>query len=85
MPKIKIYTVDYCPYCKRAVEFFKNNNLEFEQIKIDDNEDEMRKKLGEKYSIKDDVTVPQIEINGVHIGGYSDMINLIEHNKLKFD
>lgn len=72
--KIEIYTVDYCPYCHKALEFFKKNQIAFEQIDISDNEREMRKKLGEMYNIVGDVTVPQIIVDGVRLGGYDDLM-----------
>ena len=40
--KIEIYTVDYCPYCHKALAFFKENNIEYEQHDITQNEKEMR-------------------------------------------
>lgn len=72
--KIEIFTVNYCPYCKKALAFLKENDIEFKQIDITDNEDEMRKKIGEFYNINGDVTVPQIIVDGVRIGGYDDMM-----------
>lgn len=80
--KNKIYTVDYCPYCKAALKFLNEHNVDFEQIKIDDNENFMRQKLGEKYNIDGDVTVPQIVLNDKHIGGYTDMIKKYEQGEL---
>ena len=79
----KIYTVDYCPYCKAALKFLNEHNVDFEHIKIDDDEENMRQKLGEKYCIEGEVTVPQIILNGKHIGGYTDMIKKYEQGELK--
>lgn len=81
---VKIYTLDYCPFCKRALAFLNDHNVKFTQYKIDGNEDEMRKKLGEEYNIQGDVTVPQIIIDGKRIGGYTDLIEAHESGKLKF-
>lgn len=78
-----LYTVDYCPYCKRALEFLKNHNVKFVNNDITANEDEMLKVLGKKFNIKGDVTVPQIVLDGKHIGGYSDMMALYEAGELK--
>lgn len=82
--KVKIYTVDYCPFCRKALEFLKEKGVNFEQIRIDDDETAMRKKLGEMYNIKNDVTVPQIIIDGKHIGGYDDMKRMYEDGELVF-
>ena len=84
MKDVKIYTLDYCPYCRAAINFLKDNDIEYRQIKIDEDEKEMRRKLGEMYQIKDEVTVPQIIVEGERIGGYTDMMRLVEEGKLTF-
>lgn len=81
---VEIYTLDYCPFCKRALAFLNDKGVKFTQIKIDGNEDEMRKKLGEEYCIEGDVTVPQIIIDKKRIGGYTDLIAAHEAGKLPF-
>lgn len=82
---IELYTVDYCPYCKKALAFLNEKNIKYTNHDITENEEEMRKKLGEQYYIKGYVTVPQIIIDGKNIGGYTDMINLYSTGELKFD
>jgi len=32
--KVSIYTTPTCPYCKQAKEFFKENNVEYEEIDV---------------------------------------------------
>ncbi len=81
---VEIYTLDYCPFCKRALAFLNDHNVEFTQYKIDGNDAEMRKKLGEMYNIKEEVTVPQIIIDGKRIGGYTDLIAAYENGEIKF-
>lgn len=80
----EIYTVDYCPYCKKALAFFDEHNIQYTRHRIDDNEAQMRKKLGEMYDIKGDVTVPQIIIDGKRIGGYTDLIAAYDNGDIKF-
>lgn len=80
----EIYTVDYCPYCKKALAFFDEHNIQYTRHRIDDNEAQMRKKLGEMYNIKGDVTVPQIIIDGKRIGGYTDLIAAYGNGDIKF-
>ena len=82
---IELYTVDYCPYCKKALNFLNEKNVHYTNHDITENEDVMRKELGEKYGIKGHVTVPQIIIDGKNIGGYTDMINLYSTGELSFD
>lgn len=80
--KAEIYTVDYCPYCKAAKKFFSEHNIEYTEHDITEDETIMRKKLGEMFDIKGEVTVPQIILNGQYIGGYSDMIYAYNEGKL---
>ncbi|MBQ2870882.1 glutathione S-transferase N-terminal domain-containing protein [bacterium] len=82
--KVELYTVDYCPYCKKALQFLDEKKVEYINHDITQNEDEMRAKLGIKYDIKGDVTVPQIIINDKRIGGYTDMMALYENGELNF-
>ena len=82
---IELYTVDYCPYCKKALNFLNEKNVQYTNHDITENEEEMREELGKKYNIKGRVTVPQIIIDGKNIGGYTDMINLYSSGELKFE
>lgn len=74
--KIEIYTVDYCPFCKKALNFLKEKNVPFTQIRIDEDENAWFQKLGVMLNIKGEVTVPQIVLDGKPIGGYTDMMEL---------
>lgn len=81
---VELYTVDYCPYCRKALQFLNDKKIEYTNHDITANEDEMRAKLGIKYDIQGDVTVPQIIINDKRIGGYTDMMQLYESGNLDF-
>mgnify|MGYP003312982899 CR=1 FL=1 len=70
MQDVTIYTVDYCPYCKKAEMLLKDKNIKYNKIDITNNETEERQKLGERYGIEGRVTVPQIIIGGKRIGGF---------------
>ena len=80
MAKVLAYTVDYCPYCKKAKALLKEKGVDFEDVDITANEDAMRKKIAEISGGR--TTVPQIFINGVHIGGYTDLKALNDSGKL---
>ena len=43
MKDVKIYTLDYCPYCKAAINFLKDNEVKYRQVRIDNNEKNMRR------------------------------------------
>ena len=83
MSKVIIYSKTICPYCVKAKALInrKSNNFDIEmiEIKIDNNQDlhnEMKQKSGGR------MTVPQIFINDIHVGGCDDLYALEEQNKL---
>ena len=41
--KVLIYTKTPCPYCVRAKEFFKQNNISYKEVDLTDNFDEIDK------------------------------------------
>lgn len=67
MPKsVKVYSTPTCPYCVRAKEFLKDNNIEFEDIDVSSDEtraQEMIEKTGQ-------MGVPVIDIEGQIIVGF---------------
>ena len=71
---IEIYTLDYCPYCQKAKFFLDELNIKYKEYSCEENEEKMRTKLKEKYNLPNLATFPQIIIDGVNIGGYSDLI-----------
>ncbi len=82
--KIEIYTVDYCPYCKKAIAFLDEHKVDYTRTRIDDNEEAWREKLRKMYNIQGDVTVPQIIIDGKRIGGYTDLMAAYDKGEIKF-
>ena len=73
MKKITIYSTRICPYCVRAKNFFNKKNLEYTEIMIDRDPEQMREMM-EKSGRQ---SVPQIFIGDYHVGGFDD---LIEHD-----
>ena len=82
MKDITIYTVDYCPYCKKAEMLLQEKGLKYKKIDISENEEEYRKKLGDYYNIEGYVTVPQIIIDNKRIGGCDDLYELNKNGEL---
>ena len=72
MPKIVIYTTNYCPYCFGAKVLLRSKNVEFEEIDVTD--DPARRAEMERRSARR--TVPQIFIDDQSIGGYDDVRRL---------
>jgi glutaredoxin 3 len=73
MPKIEIYVQDFCPYCARAVGLFRQKGVPFEEIYAPHGS-EARKQAVSRSGGR--TTVPQIFIDGRHIGGCDDLMAL---------
>ena len=69
MKNIVIYTQDMCEYCIAAKEKFESRGWDYitHNIKHADNYDNLKELL------PDVKTVPQIWIDGKHIGGYDEL------------
>ena len=85
MKKVEIYTLDYCPYCQKAKFFLDELKVNYKEIPCDDNEEEMRKKLTQEYSLPSLATFPQIIVDGKNIGGYSDLIEKYNSKMIDFN
>jgi len=78
MNGIVIYAKHYCPYCARAKSLLRNKGVEFKEIEVafdPDLQAEMIARSGRR-------TVPQIFIDGRHIGGYDDLAALNRSGRL---
>ncbi|QNT79145.1 glutaredoxin 3 [Entomobacter blattae] len=73
MPKIEIYTQPFCPYCKQALELFKQKGVTVQEISAPRGTPERETAIERSGGRK---TVPQIFIDGNHIGGCDDLIAL---------
>jgi glutaredoxin 3 len=71
---VKIYTWDHCPYCRKALALLNSKGLNYEQIKLDGDE-EARERMSQitKANRK---SVPQVFINDVSVGGCDDLHEL---------
>ncbi len=79
MVKIEIYSTMFCPYCARARSLLQRKGVAFTDVDVDAEparRDEMVKRAGGRY------TVPQIFIDGEHIGGSDDLMALESAGKL---
>lgn len=78
MKNITIYTTNICPYCVHAKALLNKKNARFEEINVED--EEKRNKMMELTGGKR--SVPQIFINGRHIGGCDDLHELERNGEL---
>ena len=77
-PKITVYTTPWCPYCHSAKALLKKKGVAFEEIDVQDpalRQQMMLKSQGRR-------TVPQIFIDGVHVGGSDELFALDRARKL---
>ena len=73
MAEIEIYTTTVCPYCVRAKALLTRKGQTYQEINLNQNpdrRDEMLQRAGGK------MTVPQIFINGTHVGGCDELYAL---------
>jgi glutaredoxin 3 len=69
MTRIRMYSTTWCGYCIRAKALLDGRGLEYEEIVMDD-DPAFRQKLLE---LTGRWTVPQIFIDDVPIGGYTEL------------
>lgn len=80
MAKVVIYRTVYCPYCDMAKRLLDDMDVEYEQIDVTEDPEtraELIKRTGGKR------TVPQIFIDEVPVGGYTDLAALKSNGKLQ--
>ena len=73
MKDIVIYTLDYCPFCHKALKTLEEQGIEFENIDATAEEEKISKELKEKFNILGEVTYPQIIIDGKRFGGNDNL------------
>lgn len=79
MAQIEIYTTFMCPYCARAKALLEKKGQSYNEIDVSYDaakREEMTSKAGGRR------TVPQIWINGTHVGGCDDLYALEREGKL---
>jgi glutaredoxin 3 len=73
MAKVEIYTKFLCGYCHRAKHLLAAKGVEFEETDITMNAEKRAEMLDRAHGR---TTVPQIFIDGRHIGGSDDLAAL---------
>jgi len=79
MAKVEMYTTMWCGYCARARGLLNRKGVTVEEIDVEADSakrDEMLQRAGGRTS------VPQIFIDGVHVGGSDDLAALDRAGKL---
>ena len=81
MKKVEIYYMPTCPYSIKALELLDERGVEYKGIDITNEDKDLRERIGEYYKIEGDVTVPQIIVDNVRMGGYDDIKALDDQGK----
>ena len=79
MAQVEIYTKFGCPYCARAKALLGQKGIEYEEYEINSlagKRDEMMERSNGRH------TVPQIFIDGRHVGGSDDLAELERAGRL---
>ena len=79
MAKVEIYTKMTCGFCVRAKRLLDMKKVEYEEHEVDyggEKKAEMVQRAGGR------MTVPQIFINGKHVGGCDDLMTLEYEGRL---
>ena len=79
MVKIEIYTKTFCGFCVRALHLLESKGVEFQEYVIDGGGPK-REEMIQRANGRS--TVPQIFIDGRHIGGCNDLYALEHDGKL---
>lgn len=75
---VVMYATRYCPYCIRARQLLQAKSISIKEIDVD-SDPTLWQTMTERSGRE---TVPQIFIDGLHIGGYDDMAALERAGKL---
>jgi glutaredoxin 3 len=73
-PRIEMYATSWCPYCEYARRLLRSKGVAFEEIDIE----EVPARRAEMIARSGRRTVPQVFIDGRHIGG-SDDLHALDH------
>lgn len=79
MAEIEIYTTKVCPYCVRAKNLLNAKDADFKEIDLTGDDAGREALLKRSGGMR---TVPQIFINGQHIGGCDNLYELEEKGEL---
>ena len=80
MPDVEICTQPWCPYCARAVHLLSGKRVAFREINAPRGTPERAEAIRRSGGR---TTVPQVFIDGRHIGGCDDLVALDRAGKLE--
>ena len=78
MPKVVIYTKEYCPFCRYAKALLRSKSVAFEEIDVTEDA-ELHEKI---FRLSGRRTVPQIFIDDKPVGGFDEIRELDARGEL---
>lgn len=78
VPRITMYLTERCPYCRMALRLLEARSVAIQKIWVD-HEPARRSEMIDRAGRH---TVPQIFIDGQHVGGYSELYQLADSGAL---
>ena len=79
MKDVVIYTLDYCPFCKKALKTLDEHKIDYKNIDATKDEEKISEELKGKHNIRGEVTYPQIIVDGKRFGGNDDLQDSIQN------
>ena len=76
--EVVIYTTLLCPFCLRAKRLLENKKVSYKEISVDRD----RVKRQEMIQKSKRLTVPQIWVGNIHVGGWDELSALDRAGKL---
>ena len=76
--EVVIYTTLLCPFCLRAKRLLENKKVSYKEISVDRD----RVKRQEMIQKSKRLTVPQIWVGNIHVGGWDELSALDRVGKL---
>jgi glutaredoxin 3 len=73
MPDVEIYSTHICPYCYRAKRLLDDKGVKYTEINVMLHPGRRQEMVRRAHG---GTTVPQIFINGEHVGGCDDLYSL---------
>ncbi len=77
-PQVILYTKNGCVYCERAEKLLQNKKIPYEVVELTNNQDLIIKLVNQTGQN----TVPFVFVDNEFIGGYQNLVELDENDKL---
>jgi len=79
MAEVELYTTMWCPYCTRARTLLRRKGVSFVEIDVDEDRERRQEMIRRS---RGRTSVPQIFIDGEHVGGADELAALDRTGRL---